>query len=110
MKMPNNEQAKIAEKKITRYLLSYSHEIGKDKAKFFKRFGFDATEELFKKSPAWHAIERDVEENTFTGYGDKYELKCEIKTPDDRNPCVVTVWIIETGRRNPILITAYPSK
>jgi hypothetical protein len=36
--MPNNEQAKIADKKITDYLLSDSHEIGKDKAKFLFRF------------------------------------------------------------------------
>jgi hypothetical protein len=74
-------------------------------------FGFDITEiEIFKKSLVQHAIEREVEENTSTDYGDKYELKCELKTPDDRNPCIVTVWIIETGKRSPILITAYPSK
>jgi hypothetical protein len=37
-------------------------------------------------------------------------LKCEIKTPDERNPCIVTVWIVENGQEVPKLVTAYPAK
>lgn len=111
MKMPNNEQAIVDDKKVNDYLLSDTHETGKAKAKYFKSFGFDITDiENLKKSLVQHANEREVEKNTPTSYGDKYELKCEIQSPDDRNPCIVTVWIIEKGKHNSTLITAYPSK
>jgi hypothetical protein len=40
MKLPNNEEAYIAESKITKYLLSEIHEDGKYKAAFFRLFGF----------------------------------------------------------------------
>jgi len=42
--MPNNDQSIVADSKITDYLLSETHEIGKHKAEFFKRFGFDLSE------------------------------------------------------------------
>ena len=111
MKMPNNEQAIVLDKKITDYLLSDSHEIGKHKADFFKRFGFDLSDvDTFKNSLIQHSIEREIEKTNSSEYGNKYELKCEIQTPDERNPCVVTVWIIENGKQRPTLVTAYPSK
>lgn len=64
--------------------------------------------DTFISSLIQHSIERDIEETTATEFGDKYELKCEIQTPDDRNPCIVTVWIIENGKQRPTLVTAYP--
>ena len=111
MKLPNNEQAIVLDKKITDYLLSDSHEIGKHKADFFKRFGFDISDvDTFKNSLIQHSNEREIEKTNSSEYGYKYELKCEIQTPDKRNPCVVTVWIIEIGKQRPTFVTAYPSK
>jgi len=111
MKMPNNEQSIVDDKKITEYLLSDSHEIGKHKADFFKRFGFDISDiEVLKVSLIQHSKEREIEHTKNTDYGNKYELKCEIQTPDDRNPCIVTVWLIEHDKLNPTLVTAYPAK
>lgn len=110
MKMPNNEQAAVPDRKITHYLLSETHEIGKHKATFFKRFGFDISDvQAFRNSLIEHSIERDIERQEETGFGDKYELRCDIQTPDKRNPCIITVWIIEKGKEVPTLITAYPS-
>jgi hypothetical protein len=107
--MPNNEKAKVLDKKITDYLLNDSHEIGKHKANFFKRFGFDISNlGIFKNSLLQHSIEREIEKINNSEFGNKYELKCEMKTPDERNPCIVTVWIIENGKERPTLITAYP--
>lgn len=107
--MPNNEQSIVEEKKITHYLLSDTHEIGKHKAEFFKNFGFVITDvNTFISSLIQHSIERDIEETTTTEFGDKYELKCKIQTPDDRNPCIMTVWIIGNGKYKPTLVTAYP--
>ena len=44
MKIPNNNLSFVADNKITDYLLSDIHEIGKHKADFFKRFGFDISD------------------------------------------------------------------
>jgi len=111
MKIPNNSQSFVADNKITEYLLSNIHEIGKHKADFFKRFGFDITDiDTFKGSLIQHSIDRDIEQTKDSDFGIKYVLKCEIKTPDDRNPCIVTVWIVESGQVEPKLVTAYPVK
>ena len=110
MKMPNNELSIVADNKITDYLLSDTHEIGKHKANFFKRFGFDLSDaETFRDSLLNHSVEREIEANKETPFGNKYELKCELKTPDERNPCIVTVWIIENNEETPKLVTAYPA-
>jgi len=111
MKIPNKNQSYVANKKITGYLLNEFHEIGKYKAKFFKSFGFTIDDiETFKNSLVKHAMERKVAQTINTTFGIKYELKCEINTPDKRNPCIITIWLIETGQQAPILITAYPFK
>ncbi|TAE61810.1 MAG: hypothetical protein EAZ89_00335 [Bacteroidetes bacterium] len=110
MKIPNNNKSFVADSKITDYLLSETHEKGKHKASFFKRFGFDIADiDNFKYSLIQHSIDREIEETKYSEFGIKYELKCEIKTPDKRNPCIVTVWIVENGQEEPKLVTAYPA-
>jgi hypothetical protein len=110
MKIPNNDQSFVADNKITDYLLSETHEIGKHKADFFKRFGFDLNDiETFRESLIQHSIVRDIEQTKNSEFGSKYELKCEIITPDEQNPCIVTVWIVENGQAVPKLVTAYPA-
>lgn len=111
MKIPNNNLSFVADNKIRDYLLSNIHEFGKYKADFFNRFGFDISDiNTFKDSLIQHSIDRDIEKIIDTNFGVKYELKCEINTPDERNPCIVTVWIVENGQDEPKLVTAYPAK
>lgn len=110
MKMPNNELSIVTDSKITDYLLSDTHEQGKSKADFFKRFDFDLSDiEIFREALIQHSNEREIEQIKNSGFGNKCELKCEIKTPDERNPCIVTVWIIENNSESPKLVTAYPA-
>jgi len=110
MKMPNSGQSFVPEQKITDYLLSDAHETGKHKAKFFSSFGFGiADAATFKAALIQHSVVRDIDSEQQTPFGAKYILTCKIQTPDERNPCVVTVWIIETGKEAPKLITAYPN-
>jgi replicative DNA helicase len=109
MKMPNNEQSIVSEDKILGYLLNDNHEIGKHKAAFFKRFGFNITDiDLFRASLILHSYEREIDQVKDSHFGTKYELKCKINTPDKRNPCIVTVWIVENAGDIPRLVTAYP--
>lgn len=110
MKIPNNHQSFVEDSKITEYLLSETHEKGKDKAAFFKRFGFNITDmDTFRDSLLQHSIERDIEKTKDSEHGIKYILKCEINTPDKRNPCIITIWIVENGQQEPRFVTAYPA-
>lgn len=109
--MPNNKDAMVGADKISDYLLNDTHGQGKHKAAFFKSFGFSANSpKIFTEALKIHAIERELANINDSPFGKKYHLECIIKTPDDRNPCVVTVWIIENGSDQPRLITAYPAK
>jgi len=111
MKIPNNTEAVVNTSKITDYLLSDTHETGRHKAAFFNSFGFEVNSlTIFEKALKTHALERDIEEISVSDYGKKYKLECVIETPDQRNPCIVTIWIIENGTDEPRLITAYPAK
>ena len=38
--LPNHEQAYIPEPKLTKYLLSETHAVGKSKAKYFRSLGY----------------------------------------------------------------------
>ena len=108
--MPNCDHSVVSKQKIISYLLNDTHEIGRGKAKFFKNFGFDIADiGTFKNALIQHSVDRDMESEETTGFGTKYKLICEIQTPDERNPCIVTVWIIEAETEMPKLITAYPS-
>jgi len=80
MKIPNNHHSFVADNKITDFLLSDIHEIGKHKADFFNRFGFSISDvDTFKGSLIQHSIDRDIEKTKDSDFGIKYELKCEIK-------------------------------
>ena len=108
--MPNSDQSFVPQEKITGYLLSETHEIGKHKAAFFSGLGFDFENvDEFMEALIQHSVDRDIEKTSNSPFGNKYQLKCEFQTPDSRNPCIITVWIIENGQEFPKLVTAYPA-
>ena len=110
MKIPNNDQSVVLPEKITKYLMNCNHETGKHKAQFFSSFGFTVEDSgTFRNALIQHSIDRDIEFINDTGFGVKNKLVCKIQTPDERNPCIVTVWIVESGTIAPKLITAYPN-
>ena len=43
MLLPNRSRAYVPLSKLTEYLLSETHAVGKSKARFFRAFGFDET-------------------------------------------------------------------
>lgn len=108
MKLPNSDKSIIPAEKIIDYLLNASHPIGKHKAAFFESFCIK-DKEVLRNALLKHATERVVHKTTNSPFGTKYELRCEINTPDLRNPCIVSVWIVNNGETVPRLVTAYPS-
>jgi filamentous hemagglutinin len=95
--------------KVENYLLNEDHPDGRSKAKFFKSFGFVAEHaESLITALFDHPIRNSVFEVKSSPFGEKYVIRCAIETPDGRNPCVVSIWVIEPDRR-PRLVTAYPA-
>ena len=41
MKIPHNEKSYVSEQKLTEYLLSETHAVGKSKAKYFRALGYN---------------------------------------------------------------------
>jgi hypothetical protein len=107
-KIPNRENAIVEDLKVTAYLLNPEHDEGGSKANFFLSFGFDRTSfEPFKIALKNHAVQRNIAAEKPNEYGTKYELICQIETPDNSNPCILSVWIINNGTEEPRLVTAY---
>ena len=110
-KLPNADQARIPEAKITRYLLSLTSRGGRAKARFFTAFGFTIEGwEALAEALRQHALSHEVAGTRETAYGVHYRVEGPLETPDGRNPGVRSVWKIERDDTIPGLITAYPLK
>jgi len=109
MELPNKFHAYVSISKITDYLLSETHIVGRSKAKFFRSFGFDETNvSQFERGLINIAQTESVAETTETIYGHKYVIDGELETPNGDKIHLRTVWIIETGDDIPRLVTAHP--
>jgi hypothetical protein len=109
MELPNKLRAYVSISKITDYLLSETHAVGKSKAKFFRSFGFnEANVSQFEQGLVDIARTEMVVETTETVYGKKYVVDGQLKTPSGDMIHLRTVWIIETGDDVPRLVTAHP--
>ncbi|MBI4647075.1 MAG: hypothetical protein HY738_10920 [Bacteroidia bacterium] len=101
----------MPERKIIGYLLNFSHTEGVNKAFFFVRFGFLPSEwEILSKALLQHATENFITQKIRTAFGEKYLINGPIKSPDGRNPEIITVWFKENNEDIIKLITAYPAK
>ena len=109
MKLPYRENVHISKRKLTDYLLSETHPIGRWKAKFFRALGFNETNvnllfEGFKKI----AHSEDVLEVTSSAHGTKYVVEGSLFTPKEGHVYVKTVWIVDKDQDRPRFVTAYP--
>ncbi len=107
MKLPNLDKAHVPPEKITGYLLSEENSGGK--SAFFAAFGFSLNQpETLRQAMLAHANAHEVATVSATEHGIKYIIEGELSTPDGRTPAVRAVWIVDTGRTAPRLVTAYP--
>lgn len=110
MKLPNRETAYIPSSKLADYLLSQTHAIGKSKAKFFQKLGFDTTNvDAFERGLREIAQEYEITEQISILQGEKYIIDGVLQTPIGRLVNIKTVWIIEKDEINPRFVTAYPA-
>lgn len=109
MRLPNAARSIVEESKVVDYLLSAHHPDGRAKAAFFAAFGFRAQRwRNFARALRAHGASGEVSGMSESGYGTRYSVDGVIETPDGRNPQVRTVWIVDSQRRAPRLVTAYP--
>jgi uncharacterized protein DUF6883 len=109
MKLPNAARAIIDERKVREYLLSKSHPIGRFKAAFLARAGFEAanwvdlSSALFDLARSGEAILGETSE-----YGQKYSISGILRGPSGIALEVTTVWILPTPEAPPRLVTVFP--
>ena len=108
-KVPHAVNAVVEEKKVVSYLLNLDHKEGASKAKFFLKRGFAiGSWRTFATALARHAQTQPVTNIEETEFGTKYQVECQRETPDEKNPCIRSVWIIE-DEQPPRLVTAHPN-
>jgi hypothetical protein len=83
--------------------------VGGAKARFFLGLGFSPTEwQQLAAALTEHPNLNPLAATIPVAYGVKYLVRCSLKTPDGRNPCIVTVWMKDSDAP-PRLVTAYPT-
>jgi len=109
VKLPKADRAIVEERKVREYLLSKSHPIGRFKAAFLARVGFEAEDwgELASQLRAL-AVEGDAIRGEASKYGEKYLISGILKGPRGPRLEVTTVWLVPTGGGAPRLVTVYP--
>lgn len=109
MRLPYRKNAYIPKVKLSAYLLSQTHAVGRFKSKYFHALGYDVLNvDILEEALRIVAQSQDVKEVLPTAYGVKYIIDGKIKTPNGKVVKLRTVWIIEEGQKRPRFITVYP--
>jgi hypothetical protein len=104
-KLPDAQNCNVHDRKITHYLL-IDRPID-DKSRFFRGFGFTMQNwQVLAAALRQHGMQYDVVSTRPTPNGTNYELRCNLQTPDRRNPCIRIVWEV-IGSASPNFVTAY---
>jgi hypothetical protein len=110
MRIPHSASAIVPAAKLQDYLLSETHPIGRYKADFFRRLGFERTKWQQLEIALRALLSQDAEETEATEYGQKYLTRGPITGPTGATARVEAVWIILTGEQVPRFVTAYPKE
>jgi hypothetical protein len=57
-----------------------------------------------------HRVRNQVEDTFPTVHGVKFTVRCSLPSPDRRDPCPLTVWIVDPCRTQARFVTAYASR
>jgi hypothetical protein len=98
----------ISRDKVTGYLLSLSHPIGRYKAAFFASLGYTADAPEFFERDIAALLKSDVLELDVTDFGRKFSSRGLLTGPNGRQAYAMAIWIILSGESAPRLVTAYP--
>jgi hypothetical protein len=109
MKVPNADQAVIAQDKLCNYLLNVSHRRGASKARLLMAMGYriDNWQRLEADIRTQH-LTQEVDSVVDTDYGPRYEIVASLLGPAGWSATFRSVWQIDTGTVMPRLITMHP--
>jgi hypothetical protein len=109
MPLPNADQAIVPAEKLTNYLLSETHPVGKLKARFFRSLGYDERNVDLLREQLREIARSGVVSKKFdpSPYGTKYIVDGQLISPTGGQVLIRTVWVIEPGQP-PRFVTAYP--
>lgn len=100
----------VPDAKLVRYLLNSEHPTGAAKARFFIAHGFDIGQVgMLERALLMHADAHPVHSERNHAFGVNRAVRCQLETPDSRNPCIMTVWSQDNGSRSQRFVTAYPA-
>ena len=109
MKLPCAHRADIDVAKLTDYLLSLDHPVGRFKARVFARAGYRRTEAaVLQKDILDLARHGDAEPQPLGTFGQKFIVRGILQGPNGRSLAVATIWIVRAGEQVPRFVTAYP--
>jgi hypothetical protein len=110
MKLPYADRAVVPPEKITAYLLSPTHPIGRSKAAFYASLGYDISDpNRLAADLIALAGDSEVVETELIRFGTKYILEGPLSIPVGGIRIIRSVWIIRNGEDYPVLVTAYPA-
>jgi len=109
LSLPNKSLAYIPSGKLTAYLLSETHSVGKSKAKLLRSVGYNELNVgLLKEGLLSIAHTEDILDMQSSEHGVKYVIEGLLQTPSGGTLKIRTVWIIDIGQERPRFVTAYP--
>jgi hypothetical protein len=110
MNPPSFKDTVIPVEKLTDYLLSRGHPIGRWKAKFFRSIGFSETNvDTLRDALSRIAQYGTVKETVRSSFGTKYVIEGSVVAPNGHETVLRTVWVIGPGEERPRFVTAYPA-
>lgn len=107
-KIPNGSSAVVSRSKLTDYLLSDGHPVGRYKANFFRALGYSRDDPEALEKDLLAVLENELIGTQSNEFGTKYVVAGRIGRRDAEQKPVVTVWIILSGSDTPRFVTAYP--
>ena len=109
MRLSNRENAFVPQQKLTEYLLSETHPIGKAKAQYLNNMGYDAAHAgVLEEGLLQIAHDEVVTDLVTSEYGTKYFIDGSLSTPMGSAMQVPTVWITQLWDSRSRFVTAYP--
>jgi hypothetical protein len=105
--LPNADRAVVEPGKVRDYILSDVRPVGRFKALFFKALGFRA-EQWESLRDAFLAIAQSeaAVPTQVTEFGQKFEVRGNLRGQHLRRATVVTVWIVRSGEDFPRFVSA----
>lgn len=100
----------FAPRKVTDYLLSSTHPIGRFKSAFFRSLGYSAEAPKVLERDLVALLKSDFHPAEATEFGQKYVSRGQLQGPNGRAGRVLVIWIILAGETAPRFVTAYPEE